>query len=305
MQVGGCFNKPCSRAPNKPIRSRVNLEIATDKTSKTTSRDFSCGGHLLAEGSHRDFIKTKTGHCVEERHVNSRPTLETLASGAADAYQTGIACSNDQEFWKALESFQLALQFETARESLDPICSSNIGNILRAIGETQMKLQLLPEAMVSFKKACQVTQLELGPHHIDVAETILSIGQLHHMNGEYKQALSACERVIWIDQILGLGINLRVEILLLIGAIYDDLGQFDFAINQFHLCLDLLRNNATCEMKAAKVFALHALCTLHIKKVKSNHAEGSPNELCKLKLDEKEMFQKIQQDMVSVLDSKK
>lgn len=241
--------------------------------------------------------------------IQSFPVLEihnkSLTSGATVAYHTGLACSNGQEFLKALESFQLALQFETARTSLNPIWSSQIGNVLRAIGETQIKLQLLPEAIVSFKNACQVAQSVLGPNHIDVAETILSIGQLHHMNGEYNQALSACKRVLLIGQIVGLGINLRVEILLLIGAIYDDLGQFDSAINQFHLCLDLLRNNAACEMKAAKVFALRALCTLHIKKVKLDYGVGFPIELCKLRPDEKEMLEKIQQDMVLVLDSKK
>lgn len=241
---------------------------------------------------------------IHQKFSVSEMHNESLAAGATVAYQTGIACSNYKDFWKALESFQLALQFHTARATPDPIWSSHRGNVLRAIGETQMKLQLLPEAIVSFKKACQVTQSVLGPNHIYVAETILSIGQLHHMNGDYNQALSDCKRALLIGQIVGLGINLMVEIFLLVGAVYDDLGKFDSAINQFHLCLDLLRNSDACEMKGAKVFALRALCTLHIKKVKLSHAEG-PKELCKLKPDEREMLEKIQQDMVLVLDSKK
>ena len=149
----------------------------------------------------------------------------------------GIVYSDRGEYDKALEYCKLALDIlEKALGKEHPDTARSYGNI----GLVHENRGDYGKAFEYYKLALDIYEKVLGKEHPDTAWSYNNIGWIYHLMGKYEEALPWAEKAVDASPQNPNHIDT-------LASVYQDLGRYDEALEQFELCFKLKKEQGESE----------------------------------------------------------
>ena len=98
------------------------------------------------------------------------------------------------------------------------------------LGTIHLELEDTDAAILGYKEALKVRVECFGTEHLDVAETLFGLGQVHFVRDEFEEAIECLEENLRVLRKFGCGDGDIAKSELLLGSSYQEMGQFETAI---------------------------------------------------------------------------
>jgi tetratricopeptide (TPR) repeat protein len=180
---------------------------------------------------------------------NQSDDVETGAATLQEAALAGIACGHDVAALTAVSALTTIIGARQAKHAqgllwgelglsliarLDLHGTLAEAELLNSLGAVQAAAGRIDEALASDRKSLAIREAVLGPDHVEVATSLVNLGNLWGDKGEYDEARRMYERAIDI-RIRALGPE-HFDVAFAInglGGVYMALGQDDEALRHF------------------------------------------------------------------------
>lgn len=195
----------------------------------------------LCNLAEQEYWKRALHSCVRAYGAKSMACAHAL-------FHLGNAHVKAKEYDKALKVFKKLVRFLRHQYGNNSLV---VARVLDKVGLTASLSTKTPQhldwALLALSEALQVRYHHLGPHHVDVVDTLNNIAGVYLHRHEWEQARDAYVQVITVrSAIFGLNHPSVAVTAQTLGRVYSSLSDFDVALKYMELALRIYRREPMC-----------------------------------------------------------
>ena len=210
------------------------LERVLGKDHPDTARSYNNIGNVYADLG--DYDKA-LDYYKKALDIRERVLGKDHPDTAASYNNIGLVYSDLGDYVKALEYYKQALDIQERVLGKDHHGTATSYN---NIGLAYYNLGDYDKALEYSKQALDIQERVLGKDHPGTSGSYNNIAWTYHLWGKYEEALP------WAEKAIASSPN-KPEIIDTLATVYQDLGRYDEALEQFELCLELKKEQGANE----------------------------------------------------------